>query len=136
MRTALTLTAALALTAAARPDEPKNADKLDGDWVITSAEVAKKKLDELTNASLTIKGDEMTIDNKQRKEMVKFVLDPAKTPKQITFVAKADEKVGGIYKLEGDTLTICFNKGQAAPPTAFETKEGTDITLLVCKRKK
>jgi uncharacterized protein (TIGR03067 family) len=135
MRALLTLATALALTATVHA-EPKDDEKVQGEWTVTAAEKGKKPIGDLANASLTIKGDQITLDNGDKKETVTFVLDPAKAPKHITITDRGEKKIGGIYKLEGDTLTICFIHDSDERPTSFETKEGTALTLLVLKRKK
>jgi uncharacterized protein (TIGR03067 family) len=47
-----------------------------------------------------------------------------------------DERYLGVYSLEDDTLTLCFSmiKGTKMRPTAFESKEGSDVMLQVFKR--
>lgn len=43
----------------------------------------------------------------------------------------------GIFKLDGDTLTLCGTRARdAARPTAFESAEGSGHTLYVLKRVK
>ena len=62
-----------------------------------------------------------------------YFLDPASQPKKITFVeslpTKKDE-LQGIYKLEGDQLTIAYHKG-APRPEKFESAAGSGVTLMV-----
>ncbi len=68
-----------------------------------------------------------------------FFLDESKEPKQITFYAQmsdyayAHTQIHGIYKIEGDRLTIAFHKdGQL--PEKFESIPDSGISLLELKR--
>ena len=79
-------------------------------------------------------------DSEGRKGMVGvYFLDPAKQPKTITLFDylsdfTLDKKAEhGIYKLEGDRLTIAFRKADK-PPENFESKPGSGVTLMVLKR--
>ena len=67
-------------------------------------------------------------------------LDPAKQPKRIAIRQLLPggtglrEELHGIYKFEGDRLTIAYRKG--GPPEQFESKPGSGVTLLVLERPK
>lgn len=69
-----------------------------------------------------------------------FKLDPTKMPKTIDVTRpprKPKRHIEGIYKLEGDDLTICIPLGRDKPrPTEFKVEEGGKRTLIVLKRKK
>jgi RND family efflux transporter MFP subunit len=66
-----------------------------------------------------------------------FTLDEAKQPKRIAILpyggdTKDDVRLG-IYKFDGDRLTIAFRKGGPLPEK-FESKPGSGVTLLVLKK--
>jgi hypothetical protein len=51
--------------------------------------------------------------------------------------AEGEQTLHGIYKLDGDTLTICAVEGDGNDrPTEFSTKEGDKNRLVVLKREK
>jgi uncharacterized protein (TIGR03067 family) len=76
-------------------------------------------------------------DGRDRPD-VPYKLDAKKTPAEIDIVPpKGEETMIGIYKIEGDTLTICLTGGKdAARPTKFESPEGAMTVLITLKRAK
>jgi uncharacterized protein (TIGR03067 family) len=68
--------------------------------------------------------------------------DPSKNPAEIT-ISKTEESGKtntsyGIYKLEGDTLTICMIKSEnpADRPREFKTSKESRAMILVLQRNK
>ncbi len=140
----------LVVAVAAAVGAQDKAEKLDGSWLIVGMEKAGQKLpdDFFKNApekerTVKIAGDKLTAMKKDGKEdslTVKF--DPSKTPKQVTTTeakpgGKAETSVG-IYKLDGDTLTICAveSEKEADRPKEFKTAKDSNAMILVLKRLK
>src|SRR5262249_25654996 len=91
---------------------------------------------------LAFKGDEFSA--KRGGEVIlkgTFKVDSSQKPKSIDMRIEEghDEHQGltswGIYELEGDELTWCFDEpGSGKRPKAFVTEEGTSIQLVKLKR--
>jgi uncharacterized protein (TIGR03067 family) len=65
-------------------------------------------------------------------------LDPARDPKALDVIPDGGKLKGkrvlGIYKLDGDTLTICMAAPDQDRPTVFEAGKGSQRTLMTFKR--
>ena len=144
MSVLIALTALLVIVPA-RADTPKDGEtkkdveKFQGKWTVASIEENGKPApaDELGKLDVTIKGDLFTVKIKDEgnKEMT-IKLDPTQKPATIDLVPKntKDKTVLGIYKLDGDTLTICGTEEKKERPTEFTA--GPGITTVVLKRAK
>jgi uncharacterized protein (TIGR03067 family) len=69
-----------------------------------------------------------------------YKIDTSKTPHEIDLTSKEDgkdEKMYGIFKLEGDKLTLCLKETDKAgdrPKDFKTTKEGREM-IMILKRK-
>jgi uncharacterized protein (TIGR03067 family) len=69
-----------------------------------------------------------------------FAVDPSKEPKRIDMTRTDrqnegnDSTVFAVYKLEGDTLTVCYGVGSRNRPS--DLKPGEDRSVIIYKRKK
>ncbi len=116
---------------------------VDGVWVPESATVNGKKLtaDQVKDIKLSIKGTSYTI-HKGDKLVTQgtFKMDNTKNPRQIDVTTQTPDgktrKVQGIYKLEGNLLTVCGVGEGKARPTDFTSAEGSGRELVVYRRQK
>ena len=87
---------------------------------------------------MVIKGDTITIKQKERDEVAKFKLDPGQKPAHIdiTPVSPASKKrtQKGIYKFENGTLTIVLAR-EGERPKDFEANE-IGLGKMVFQKKK
>lgn len=117
--------------------------QLQGVWTVVSLESAGKMApdEEIKNLQVVFADKQFVLreGNTDREKRV-FRLDAAHNPRTIDFLGGADDDSingQGIYELVGDTLRICWCKGDDEPrPTDFATKADTAQFLVQLKRAK
>ena len=129
------------LPGADKEDTNKAQEKLQGkwEWVSQVNDGRKANPEDAKERPLRIKGEKLFMLFKgEEHEMGTMKLNPEKNPAQIdvTFTdgPRKGQTAKGIYKLDGDTLSICV--GEKDRPTAFESKAGSGNGLWVLKRAK
>jgi uncharacterized protein (TIGR03067 family) len=140
----LILVVVLSLAADAPKDDAvkKELKKVEGTWVLTSGEEKEDKVsdDVLKNTSLTIEGNKHTFKIGDQTIAGTHTVDPTTKPKSIDTAQTEGPFNGktllGIYKLEGDKLTLCLALPDKERPTEFTTKSGTGTLLYTFKREK
>jgi uncharacterized protein (TIGR03067 family) len=139
------VTLALGINSARREKTmDSDTEKLAGVWNCTSATNDGKALPaEIVRElrlTLTNEGGYKTERGKQVLFDSTYTLDVNKKPKQIDMIGTEGELRGkaalGIYKFDGDALTICYTMPGGDRPTEFESKPGSKATLAVWKRAK
>lgn len=113
--------------------------KLAGSWRLTAQEHGGKKSEKKEIATITLDVKEAkwtTRDGVEvKEESAVEVLDakakPAVIDLRITSGSDMDKTVKGIWKHDGDTLTVCVAEPNRERPKEFEGKEGSGHTLLV-----
>lgn len=113
---------------------------LQGTWLVEQAEEDGKPIDRLKDASLTFIADNVISLRKegteQKAEVNAISLDETASPRRFTVFSPRDrdqtESVA-IYKLDGDTFTICLGVGPGgnkAVPTDFSSGEKKALVTL------
>ncbi|MFO0798108.1 MAG: TIGR03067 domain-containing protein [Gemmataceae bacterium] len=131
--------AAAAVAAAQPADEMKAAA---GKWTVGKATLGGSDFTKAFKAlELVLAPDgayTLTFNGETDKGTVK--VDATKTPKEMDIIGKegpnAGKTIKTIYKLDGDTMTVCYELGDGPRPAAFESKAGTKVFLAEYKRAK
>jgi uncharacterized protein (TIGR03067 family) len=119
----------------------KDLERMQGRWSVQQAQRDGKDAPATVRDGMTVKidGNKLVISEAEnaREETAEMTLDPGKSPATVDFKLLRpgdNENAFGIYKIDGDTLSICWTKHDGARPEQFETKAGTGQVLFVLKR--
>ncbi|HKB03931.1 MAG TPA: TIGR03067 domain-containing protein [Gemmataceae bacterium] len=142
--TPVLLSLALAVGAPQAKDKPKAEPSLVGEWELESrtlggAPILPFALAGRIRYTFKAAGEcVITVGTGVPPTRYTFLHDPKADPPTFAFLqGAAGPVVEGIYKVDGDTLTLCWDcKPKAAPPTAFVSPTGSQVVLNGFKRVK
>lgn len=135
----VTLLVGIAVVAQGDDNAKKLEKKLQGTWTMTSL-IERGNQTDADNIVASFEGNKVTVrDREQPIGTFQFTINASKKPAQIDFKHlegdNKDKVDVGIFRVEGDTLTVCINNQGDERPTAFTSKEGSPFLLCVLKRK-
>ena len=117
--------------------------KHQGTWVATSSIHDDQPAPEAIVRSIKrIVTDDHVVWERDGKRFAgtKIELDPSREPRTIDLIPdggpKRGEHVPGIYKLEGDVLTICTAGPGQPRPKKFQASKGSGCTLQTFQRER
>jgi uncharacterized protein (TIGR03067 family) len=116
-------------------DEPDDQKLLAGTWKPLEANLGGNVIDQmlLDKARVVYAGDKYTITIDDKKEEGVFKLDATKMPKEMDIFPTSGDNNGktffAVYKLDGDSLTICYSLTEGVRPEDFQPISNTLITV-------
>jgi uncharacterized protein (TIGR03067 family) len=125
-----------------RPDPPPKeevklpSNQLLGTWNVTSVNVVgRPPPDDATGMTMVFTSNEIQIHKKgvrRTEDDAKYTIDWTKTPPTIDLVPRAEQKLEGLLKLEGDQLTMCI--GIMGRPRDFNVGAAEAVIVIQLKR--
>jgi uncharacterized protein (TIGR03067 family) len=117
------------------PSYPKELKRIQGEWVLQGAERNGTKFDfklDEPKMVLEIRENKWIFTGKEKGEII--AMDSSILDIRSCEEGRAGNVDEGIYKLTGDTLTICIYQGNCKNrPTEFESKNA-DTILAIFRR--
>jgi uncharacterized protein (TIGR03067 family) len=131
-------------TLAGKPDDAAEADlkAMVGKWKVEKAELGGKDATAVVkDVKLELaEGGKYKLDLLGQKDEGTFSVDPSKKPAEMDIKGTEGPNKGKtiktIYKLDGDTLIVCYELGGGERPAKFEMKADSKLFLAVYKREK
>ncbi len=112
-----------------------------GTWAVTSfVRDGEETPKEIASSIVRIVEGDHVVWKREGKSFAgtSLVLDPTTDPKSLDVIPDGgpskDKRVLGIYKLEGDVLTICMAGPDLARPKSFTAESGSRLTLMTFRR--
>jgi uncharacterized protein (TIGR03067 family) len=135
---------ALAVAAPGPKERPRKvADPLLGAWAVqTTVEGGRPLPLPAGGQAVEFRPDGRAVlrDGARPPEEAGYASDPKKDPPEIDITPPPAGghvvAMSGIYKVEGDTLTVCVSPAAAGRPTKFESPAGQPVILMTFKRAK
>ncbi len=118
--------------------ETKNAlKKLQGNWKAVKAIQRGKTLPKVdSDVKLIISEDTFTLVLDGREMPVNVRIQPRNNPKQIDFLRlRGGTYARGIYKMEGNRITLCWNN-EGGRPNRFQSPKNSRTFLAIFEREK
>lgn len=129
---------AFALAAPGPKDGKGEPAKLEGDWIVEKYIQGGKEEKKRKGAHFSFK-DGFVFVQEEGNKGITFKVDEKASPAKLD-IGDAMLSIPGIYKIEGNVLTICFLKGgkneNAERPKTFESPEGSKLVIMILKREK
>jgi uncharacterized protein (TIGR03067 family) len=128
------LIAAIALAAPAALAED-DARLLAGTWKPKEASLGDNKIDQavLDTVSLVYEGDKYTLTIGDKVEKGTFKLDAKKSPAAMDIFPTEGDNNGktflAVYKIDGDSLTVCYSLTPTVRPDDFEANSNSLIVV-------
>ena len=121
------------------------ADKPEGDlarfqgtWKVARMEINAKPQRLAFAVKVMFEGDKLfaVVGNRAPEPKGTFKIDPSQALKTYDVTTPEGLLSRGIYRLEGDTLTVCLAGHDGERPNTFTTKPDDGRTLLVYQKEK
>jgi uncharacterized protein (TIGR03067 family) len=115
-------------------------ERIQGTWVVVSGlhdgNAMPRK--DIGRFRLSFRGNKMTIPSGTTQKGATFRLHPDKSPRVIEFPTQNFDNhlQVGIYRFQGDRLTLSLGDADKGPPREFTGDAGTRQVLLVLRREK
>lgn len=122
---------------AAKKDAPSIVGEWDGEKAVRGGQ-ERPVPDGGIKITFTADGKLVVKEGSKDAQEGTYKVDAKKNPAEIEVTPpKEDGTRIGIFKIDGDTLTICLaDKDSTDRPTKFESPDGTNIMLITLKRVK
>ena len=130
--------AGLALAAPGLKDPPTKDSPIVGEWQLVRCNGERPGLPQVeafgADGSRVVR---TRFPDKEVEDRGRYAANPAASPSEIDYLFDASEggNIRGIYKVEGDILTICYQTGRGERPKEFKEVRN-EVSLFVYQRVK
>jgi uncharacterized protein (TIGR03067 family) len=139
MNSSLALGLAMVLAAPGAKDPPKKEmPTIVGQWSMETAKAAGMEIPFPKEYTIDFGTDGRAVAKKAANaepDPATYTVDTKKSPNEIDLKESRDRTMLGIYKIEGDMLTICF-AAMGGRPDKFESPAGSMNIVMILKRVK